>query len=126
MKFEKAVNSRCEVEKREDFESVHKSRILTIGSKLEEHAASVYTRNVFQKFHHEIASVSQFTKEKIEKIGLQLKYRVSNCFNARDAFFVDVDLESKNAKCKYEFMGILCRHILVIFKAKNSIQIPSQ
>ncbi|KAJ1390841.1 Zinc finger, CCHC-type [Sesbania bispinosa] len=129
VKYEKAINNRYEDEKREDFESRHKLRILSIGSKIEEHAASVYTRNVFGKFHNELASVSQFTKEKIEKNSSQCKYRVSNCFNARDTFIVDINLESKNARCGcqlFEFMGILCRHIMVIFQAKNIIQIPSE
>ncbi|XP_061360585.1 protein FAR1-RELATED SEQUENCE 5-like [Gastrolobium bilobum] len=129
IKFEKAINNRYEAEKREDFESRHKSRSLSIGSKIEEHAASIYTRNVFGKFHVELASVSHYIKEKIEKNGSQYKYRVSNCFNAQDSFIVDIDLESKNATygCQlFEFMGILCRHILAIFQAKNVVQIPSQ
>jgi hypothetical protein len=128
VKFEKAVNHRYEAEKREDFESRHKSRILSIGSKIEEHAASIYTRNVFRKFHEELASVSHFTKEKLEKNGSQYRYRVSNCFNTRDTFVVDINLETKNATCGcqlYEFLGILCRHILMIFQTKNIVQIPS-
>jgi hypothetical protein len=43
-------------------------------------------------------------------------------------FIVDIDLDTKIAKCGcqlFEFLGILCRHILVIFQAKNVIQIPS-
>ncbi|XP_061343327.1 protein FAR1-RELATED SEQUENCE 5-like [Gastrolobium bilobum] len=129
VKFEKAINNRYEAVKREDFESRHKSRTLTIGSKIEEHAASIYTRNVFVKFYNELASVSHFTKEKIEKNDSHCKYRVSNCFDTRDCSIVDINLESKNATCGchlFEFMGILCRHILVIFQAKNIIQIPSQ
>ncbi|XP_027348087.1 protein FAR1-RELATED SEQUENCE 3-like [Abrus precatorius] len=129
MVFEKAINHRYEAEKREDFKSRHKSRILSIGSKIKEHTVSIYTRNVFRKFHDEFVSVTHFTKEKVEKNGLQYKYRVSNCFNARDTFLVDINLESKNATCGcqlYEIMGILCRHILVIFQAKNIVQIPTQ
>ncbi|XP_061344636.1 protein FAR1-RELATED SEQUENCE 5-like [Gastrolobium bilobum] len=73
VKFEKAINNRYEAEIKENFESRHKSRTLTIGSKIEEHAASIYTRNVFVKFHNEL--VSHFTKEKIEKNGSHCKYR---------------------------------------------------
>lgn len=47
VKFEKAVDSRLEAKRREDYESRHKSRILSTGSKLEQHAAFVYTRNIF-------------------------------------------------------------------------------
>ncbi|CAJ2657917.1 unnamed protein product [Trifolium pratense] len=90
VKFEKAVNNRYEAEKREDFESRHKLRILSIKSKIEVHAESIYTRNVFGKFQDELAQVSHFTKEKIERNGSQRK------------------------------------HILVIFQAKNILEIPSQ
>nr|KYP43692.1 Protein FAR1-RELATED SEQUENCE 5 [Cajanus cajan] len=71
VKYEKAINKRYEDEKREDFESRHKSCILSIGSKTEKHAALVSIMNVFGKFHNELTSVSYFTKEKIEKNSSQ-------------------------------------------------------
>jgi hypothetical protein len=43
-------------------------------------------------------------------------------------FIVDIDLDTKIAKCGcqlFEFLGILCRHILAIFQMKSIIQIPS-
>jgi hypothetical protein len=63
-KFEKALYSRLEAEKREDYESRHKSRIMATGSKLEEHAASIYTRSIFGKFQDELQKINQFTKKK--------------------------------------------------------------
>lgn len=42
-------------------------------------------------------------------------------------FFVDINLDAQIAKCGcqlYEFLGILCRHILVIFQEKGITQIP--
>ncbi|XP_024636596.2 protein FAR1-RELATED SEQUENCE 5-like [Medicago truncatula] len=128
VKFEKAVDSRYEKQKREDFESRHRSRLSGIKSKIEEHAASIYTRTMFGKFHDELAQILQFKKEKIEKNGSQYTYKVSSCYDSRDTFIVHVDLETKVAKCccqLFEFMGILCRHILVIFQAKNVVNIPS-
>ncbi|KAK2391079.1 protein FAR1-RELATED SEQUENCE [Trifolium repens] len=43
-------------------------------------------------------------------------------------FIVDIDLDTKIAKCGcqlFELLGILCRHILAIFQMKSIIQIPS-
>ena len=51
---------------------------------------------------------------------------MSSCYDAGDTFTVEVDLDSMVAKCGcqlFEFMGILCRHILVIFQLKNIAQI---
>jgi len=128
VKFDKAVDSRYEKQKREDFESRHRSRLSGLKSKIEEHAASIYTRTMFGKFHDELAQILQFKKEKIEKNGSQYTYKVSSCYDSRDTFIVHVDLDTKVAKCccqLFEFMGILCRHILVIFQAKNVVDIPS-
>ncbi|KAJ1384735.1 FAR1 DNA-binding domain [Sesbania bispinosa] len=94
-KFDKAMDSRYEKERREDFESRHRSRLLDIKSKIGEHAASIYTRAIFGKFHDELAKINQFTKEKIEKNGSQYTYRVSNCFESRDTVTVCVDLDTK-------------------------------
>ncbi|KAF1864300.1 hypothetical protein Lal_00029458 [Lupinus albus] len=113
--------------RREDYESRHKHRILSTGSKLEEHAASIYTRNIFGKFQDELGKINQFTKVKIRRDGPRNVYQVSSCYDIQDTVIVDINLDSKVAKCDcqmYEFMGILCRHILVIFQAKGVVQIP--
>jgi len=69
VKFEKAVDSRLEAKRREDYESRHKSHILSIWSKLENHAAFVYTRNVLGKFQDELRKINQYTKKKIKRDG---------------------------------------------------------
>ncbi|XP_057444618.1 protein FAR1-RELATED SEQUENCE 5-like [Lotus japonicus] len=102
--FEKAVESRLEAERKENYESRHKSRILSTGQNLRS-MRHLYTPEIFL-----------------------LNLKVSNCYDARDTFTVDIDLDSQIAKCGcelYEFMGILCRHILVSFQAKGVVQIPS-
>ncbi|KAI4347910.1 hypothetical protein L6164_008685 [Bauhinia variegata] len=99
MKFEKATDSFLEVERREDYEFLLKSCILSTGSKLEEHAALVYIRNIFDKFQDELGKINQFTKQKIRRDGPRYVY--------------------------HEFMGILCKHILLIFQAKGIVQIPN-
>ena len=122
VKFEKVVDCRLEVEKREDYKSRHKSRILSTSSKLEHHAAFVYTRNVFGKFQDELRKINKFTKKRITRDGPSYAYQVSSWYDARDTFIVNVDLDSKVAKCDchlFEFIGILCRHILVFFSSKR-------
>ena len=72
LKFEKAIDSRLEVERKEDYESRNKSRILRIGSKLEEHAPSVYTRNIFGNFQDKLAKINKFTNKKWDKRDLSM------------------------------------------------------
>ncbi|KAG5047042.1 hypothetical protein JHK86_016448 [Glycine max] len=52
-----------------------------------------------------------------------------NSFAKKNGFGIRIqsNLDSKVAKCDgqlFEFMGILCRHILVIFQEKGVVQIP--
>ncbi|OMO86702.1 Zinc finger, PMZ-type [Corchorus capsularis] len=128
VRYEKALASRHEKERKEDFESRHKYRILRIGSKMEYHGALVYTKKVFTLFQDELVKSNQFIKEKISKNGSCYEYKVSSCFDSRDSFLVSMDLSSKVGTCKcnlFEFKGILCRHILAIFHLKNVVEIPS-
>ena len=99
-----------------------------LGQNLRSMPHFVYTRNIFGKFQNELGKINQFTKQKISRDGPRYVYQVSSCYDAQDTFVVDIDLDLKTAKCGcqlFEFMGILCRHILVIFQAKGIFQIPS-
>jgi hypothetical protein len=106
VKFDKAVDSRYENEKKEDFESRHRERILSIGSKIEEHAASFYTRTIFNKFQDELAKVCRFTREKVVKSGSQYTYKVANGYDSRDSFTVSVDLDTRDAKCGCQLLNL--------------------
>ncbi|KAM4110768.1 hypothetical protein ACJW30_05G017000 [Castanea mollissima] len=104
VKFAKAVDSRYKKERKEDFDSRHKTPSLVIGSKIEHQAASIYTRTILSKFQKELVSSNHFTKEKVEKNGTFYRYKLN--------------LESKVCECDcqlFEFMGIV----------KNVFQIPS-
>ncbi|OMO50171.1 Zinc finger, PMZ-type [Corchorus capsularis] len=128
VRYDKPLDSRREKERREDFESRHKSRILRIGSKMEHHGALVYTKTIFNLFQDELVQSNQFIKEKISKDGSCYEYKVLSSFDSRDSFLVRIDLSSKVGTCQcnlFEFKGILCRHILAIFHIKNVVEIPN-
>ena len=57
-KIERAMDSQLEVQKKEDYESRHKSRILRTRSKLEEHASFIYARNIFGKFQDDFRKIN--------------------------------------------------------------------
>jgi hypothetical protein len=50
VKFNRAMDSRYEKKKKEDFESRHRKRQFIVGSKIEDHAATIYTRNILRSF----------------------------------------------------------------------------
>ena len=128
VKFAKAVDSHYKKERKEDFDSRYKSPSLVIGSKIEHQAAFIYTRTIFSKFQKELVSSNHFTKENVEKNGTSYKYKVTSSFDPDDAFIEKLNLESKVCECDcqlFEFMGIVCRHMLLIFQGKNIFEIPS-
>ena len=73
-------------------------------------------------------SCNHFTKENIENNGTFYKYKVTSSFNLDDAFIVKLNLESKVCECDcqlFEFMGIVCRCMLLIYQVKNIFESPS-
>ncbi|XP_061339598.1 protein FAR1-RELATED SEQUENCE 5-like [Gastrolobium bilobum] len=126
-KYNQAIDARYESFKKEDFESKHKDRFLTFNMPLEEHAAKVYTRAIFLKFCHQLSLSLRFSKEKLGNDCEWVIYRVFNKKDIEDFTTVEMKLENKEARCSchyFEFMGILCRHVLAIFFIENVEQIP--
>ncbi|XP_061359251.1 protein FAR1-RELATED SEQUENCE 5-like [Gastrolobium bilobum] len=126
-KYNQAVDARYESFKKEDFESKHKERLLTFNMPLEEHAAKVYTRAIFLKFSEELSFSLRLSKEKLRNDGGCVTYRVFNKKDIEDFATVEMNLENKEANCSclyFDFMGILCRHVLAIFLIENVEQLP--
>ncbi|XP_061357115.1 protein FAR1-RELATED SEQUENCE 5-like [Gastrolobium bilobum] len=126
-KYNQAIDARYESFKKEDFESRHKERILTFNMPLEEHAAKVYTRAIFSKFCDQLSLSLRFSKEKLGDDCEWVIYRVFNRKDVEDYATVEMKLENREARCSchyFQFMGILCRHMLAIFLIENVEQIP--
>ncbi|KAL0015667.1 hypothetical protein SO802_002736 [Lithocarpus litseifolius] len=124
VKFAKVVDSRYKKERKEDFDSRHKTPSLVIGSKIEHQAASIYTRTIFSKFQKELVSSNHFTKEKVEKNGTFYRYKVTSSFDLDDAFIVKLNLESKVYECDcqlFEFMGIVYHTLKKAFGMENEL-----
>ena len=65
----------------------------------------------------------------MKKNGTFYTYKVTSSSDPCDSYKVSLDLESKIGKCEcqfFEFMGIVCRHLLSIFQQKNIFELPSQ
>ncbi|GFY99602.1 far-red elongated hypocotyls 3 [Actinidia rufa] len=91
------------------------------------HAAKVYTRNVFNKFKDEISEVFRY---KVENVGDTNKFQsfvVKSKVYELEKFVVTLDLQTYEGRCecqKFEFIGILCTHILKVFVRLDIDAIP--
>ncbi|XP_061350040.1 protein FAR1-RELATED SEQUENCE 9-like [Gastrolobium bilobum] len=126
-KYNQAVDARYDSFKKQDFESRHKERHLTLNMPLEEHAAKVYTRAIFTKFSDVLSHSFPLSMEKLGNDGEWVTYRVFNRKEKDYSATVKMKLENRETRCScqyFEFVGIPCEHIIAIFSVENVEQIP--
>ncbi|XP_049350282.1 protein FAR1-RELATED SEQUENCE 1-like [Solanum verrucosum] len=127
VQYDKAIDARYDKVREKDYKTKHSRPILKTLYPMEDEAAKEYTRKMFQIFQEELIQSQKFIAEKIEvKDGANI-YKVHQLQRQRPAYIVSLDLALKRAVCschKFEFMGILCRHVLMVFIKKQIHSLP--
>ncbi|VFQ69466.1 unnamed protein product [Cuscuta campestris] len=126
---EKGIASWREKELKADFDTKNNTPILKTPSPMEKQAADLYTRRVFLKFQAELVESLANLATKIDCSGDTTIYRVAKFGEERKAHIVKFNGVEMRANCScllFEFSGILCRHVLSVFRAKNVLSLPSQ
>ncbi|KAG5612502.1 hypothetical protein H5410_023783, partial [Solanum commersonii] len=125
--YDKVIDARYDKVREKDYKTKHSKAILKTLYPMEDEAAKIYTRKIFHKFQEELIQSQKFISEKIEvQDGIHI-YKVHLFQRQTPAYIVRLNLELKNATCschKFEFMGILCRHMLMIFLKKQIHSLP--
>ncbi|XP_058186150.1 protein FAR1-RELATED SEQUENCE 5-like [Rhododendron vialii] len=127
VKYEKALKMIVKRENNEDFESEHKFRIVNDHEFLLKHAAKVYTRNVFNKFKDEWSKVFYYKVENVRSANGFQSFVVKSKDDELEKFEVTLDSQTYEGKCEcqqFEFVGILCAHILKVFVRLDIDEIP--
>ncbi|KAJ0247367.1 MULE transposase domain-containing protein [Hirschfeldia incana] len=113
---EEAVNSWRVKELRADYESANTAPVLKTGSPMEKQAAGVYTRAAFMKFQEEFVEIP------VSKMS-DSTYRVQG----HTVEFESVEEVKASCSCRmFEYKGIVCRHVLAVFSARNVFTLPSR
>ncbi|VVA31282.1 PREDICTED: FAR1-RELATED SEQUENCE [Prunus dulcis] len=118
VKYEQALKRIMDRESDEDFESEHRYRIVNEGEFLLKHASKFYTRNVFNKFKDEWSKVTLFKVEEISCDDEYHAYLVKTKLGEHEEFVVKLNLQTYKGMCEcqnFEFVGILCQHLLKVF-----------
>ncbi|KAL4651798.1 hypothetical protein ACB092_01G187500 [Castanea dentata] len=125
--YEKALDDRYEKEARAEFETFYTKPVLKTPLPMEKQAADIYTRKFFIIFQEEVfdslALAVKFTGED----GGRGTYEVARFDEEHKCFFVCFNIAEQIASCSckmFEFEGVLCRHVLAVFKAKNVFMLP--
>ncbi|XP_004297934.1 PREDICTED: protein FAR1-RELATED SEQUENCE 5-like [Fragaria vesca subsp. vesca] len=128
VKYEQALQKIVTRESSEDFTSEHKYRIVNDDDFLLKHAAHVYTRNIFEKFKSEWTRVKRIKVEERGSDDQFHRYSVMKKINNSQEFLVELNLQTHEGKCEcqnFEFVGIICRHIMKVFVRQDIDAIPS-
>uniref|UniRef100_A0A0A9GNT6 Protein FAR1-RELATED SEQUENCE n=1 Tax=Arundo donax TaxID=35708 RepID=A0A0A9GNT6_ARUDO len=106
-----------EKEAQADFATLYLKPTLKTPSVIERQAASVYTRAVFDVFQEEFNASLGYHADKVED-GMVLKFIVAREEENGRSYLVTFNQSDKQATCsccKFEYAGVLCRHVLRIF-----------
>lgn len=126
--YEKAIASQYEKEVKVDYDTINNSPVLKTPSPMEKQAASVYTRKIFLKFQEELVETLANPATVIDDTGLEIMYRVAKFGEDHKAHFIRFSVFEKKVSCScqmFEFSGVLCRHILAVFRVTNVLTLPS-
>ncbi|XP_022772525.1 protein FAR1-RELATED SEQUENCE 5-like isoform X2 [Durio zibethinus] len=126
--YEKAVASRYEKEVKADYDTLNTAPALKTPSPMEKQAANLYTRKIFMKFQEELVETLAYPATAIDDTGLEVMYRVAKFGEDHKAHFVKFSIFRKKASCScqmFEFSGIICKHVLSVFRVTNVLTLPS-
>ncbi|XP_043713489.1 protein FAR1-RELATED SEQUENCE 5-like [Telopea speciosissima] len=126
--YEKALESRYEKEVKADYDTMNTAPVLKTPSPMEKQAAELYTKKLFMKFQEELVETLTFMATKMEDDGLMTTYRVAKFGEDHKSYIVRLNVLEMKATCScqmFEFSGLLCRHILTVFRVTNVLTLPS-
>ncbi|XP_028780991.1 protein FAR1-RELATED SEQUENCE 5 [Neltuma alba] len=126
--YEKALESRNEKEVRADYDTMNTLPILRTPSPMEKQASELYTRKIFVRFQEELVGTLTFMASKAEDDGEVITYHVAKFGEDHKAYCVKFNVLEMKATCScqmFEFSGLLCRHVLAVFRVTNVLTLPS-
>ncbi|XP_019256878.1 PREDICTED: protein FAR1-RELATED SEQUENCE 5-like [Nicotiana attenuata] len=125
--YEKAVESRYEKEVKADYDTMHIGPALKTPSPMEKQAAEIYTRKLFIKFQEELVETLTFLATKVDDNEATTVFQVAKFGESHKSYVVHYNVREIKASCScqmFEYSGLLCRHILTVFRVTNVLTLP--
>lgn len=126
--YEKAIESRNEKEVKADYDTMNFPPVLKTPSPMEKQASELYTRKLFVRFQEELVGTLTFMASMAGDGGETTTYQVAKYGDDHKAFYVKFNVLEMRASCScqmFEFSGLLCRHVLAVFRVTNVLTLPS-
>lgn len=122
------IRDKFEEEARADFETLHKQPGLRSPSPFGKQMAALYTHAVFKKFQVEVLGVVACHPKKESVDGETEVFKVQDFEEGQD-FLVEWNEAISDISCScrsFEFIGYLCRHVMIVLQMAGIHNIPSQ
>ncbi|KAK4351749.1 hypothetical protein RND71_027267 [Anisodus tanguticus] len=126
--YENASAGRHEKEVKAECDTINIAPVLKTPSPMEKQAANIYTREIFLMFQQELMETLAYPATIINDTGSDVIYHVVKFGEDHKVHYVQYNVFEKKASCSFQlfdFSGILCRHILAVFRVKNVLMLPS-
>ncbi|KAD4982200.1 hypothetical protein E3N88_18871 [Mikania micrantha] len=125
--YEKALESRYEKEVKADYDTMNTLPPLRTPSPMEKQASELYTRKIFLRFQEELVGTLTLMASKVEDDNEVTTYQVSKFGEDNKSYRVNFNVLEMKATCSccmFEFSGLLCRHVLAVFRVTNVLTLP--
>ena len=126
VQFDKAMANIYEKEIQAESLALSTRPILKTPSPIEKLTSEIYTKTVFDVFQEELIESSGFVVNRVEE-GAVSQYRVARIDDARISYIVMVHASENRISCsccKFEFTGILCRHVIRVYLSMGMVMLP--
>ncbi|XVE65722.1 hypothetical protein DITRI_Ditri08aG0022400 [Diplodiscus trichospermus] len=128
-RYEQGLEQRREEERKEDFNSFSLQAFLQTKEPIEEQCRRLYTFSIFKIFQDELLQSYSYMGVKTYEEGIISRYMVRRSGNENDKHAVTFSAVNLSVNCScqmFEFEGVLCRHVLKVFKMLDIRDLPSQ
>ncbi|KAF5466222.1 hypothetical protein F2P56_016169 [Juglans regia] len=130
--FDNALKKKIENETAADFHSFSVSIPCISGSPIEKRFQDLYTNAKFRELQVQITGIIDMDPKLFKHDGTIKTYHVEDEFRVEEftkpvTHYVDFSEEDATAKCScglFQMRGILCRHILAVFKCNGIKSVP--
>ncbi|KAF6161172.1 hypothetical protein GIB67_007813 [Kingdonia uniflora] len=122
-----ALETRCQTKVEEDFKTSQTSPSLLVPTLMLKQASERYTHAIFNLFSDEYKAHLIYTIEERDVDGLIFRYKMGQ--EGRKKSIIMIDSSNIQVGCtgnKFEFAGIICRHIVKVLYHRNINEIPSK
>ncbi|KAL8109782.1 hypothetical protein AgCh_025756 [Apium graveolens] len=131
---QKALERQFMREKEEDYNTHHKICYMRLKTALEQHAASIYTKDMFKKFQDQLVEAAKYFMEKDRDRSFEdvedtyyKCYRPLMVESKRTTYLVTFYKLSFRGSCicrMFEHSGMSCRHIIIVLTKRCVAELP--